>query len=62
MLRKVINFERGVEANLRGACPVGRDDGDRSYVAQPVGRDVAESVVSRRMDGGLRREVEVLRE
>ena len=51
-----------MEANLRGACPVGRDDGDRSYVAQPVGRDVAESVVSRRMDGGLRREVEVLQE
>ena len=29
-LRKVINFERGVEANLQGACPVGRDEGDRT--------------------------------
>ena len=62
MLRKVINFERRVEANLQGACPVGCNDGDRSYVAQPISRDVAESVVSRRMDGVSRREVEVLRE
>ena len=29
MLRKVINFERGIEANLRAGCPVSRDEGDR---------------------------------
>ena len=34
MLQKVINFERGVEANLGGASPDSRDDGYRSYVAQ----------------------------
>ena len=31
--------ERGCEPNLRGACPVGHDDEDRSYVAQTVGRN-----------------------
>ena len=30
--------ERGCEPNLRGACPVGRDDGSRLYVAWAVGR------------------------
>ena len=33
-IRKVINFESGVEANMRGTNPDGRDDGDRSYVAR----------------------------
>ena len=29
---------RGCRPKLRGACPIGRDDGGRSYVAQMVGR------------------------
>ena len=48
--------------NLRGASPVGRDDGDCSYVAQTVGTNVTKSAVSRRADGVSRIEVVVLRE
>ena len=35
-LRKVINFQRGVEANLQGACPVGRRRG--RFVSAPMRR------------------------
>ena len=41
VLKVINNFkdkERGCVPNLRGASPVGRDKGDRSYVARTVSR------------------------
>ena len=49
------------EANLRGASPVGRDEGDRPYVTQAVSSSGAESVVSRRANAVSRRREVVLR-